>query len=72
MKYLATISFDGNILSKEFFSMEQAAEWLDSQNTNLEATATIETISDAGYKTGQRTIKRQVNALEPIKKRPSV
>lgn len=50
MKYKATIIINGNSISKEFLSINEAAHWLDSENNNLEATSLIETFDEDGNK----------------------
>lgn len=51
MKYRATIIIGGNRITKEFPTMFEAAQWLDSENNNLDATTIIETFDEAGKKT---------------------
>ena len=51
MIYRATIIVNGVKTSKEFPTMFDAAQWLDSENNNLDATTMIETFNDAGVKT---------------------
>lgn len=51
MKYRATIIIGGNKKSKEFPTMFEAAQWLDSENNNFDATTMIETFNEAGIKT---------------------
>ncbi len=50
MKYIATIIENGISTSKEFATIFEAANWLDAQNNNLEATTTIETFDETGQK----------------------
>ena len=50
MKYRATIITDQNTLIKYFNSMREAANWLDSENNNFNATTIIETLDDARNK----------------------
>lgn len=50
MTYRATIINNGNKSSKEFTTMQEAAQWLDSENNNLEATTIIESFYDSGKK----------------------
>lgn len=50
MKYKATIFSNGIRTSKEFSTMIEAAQWLDSENNNLDATTMIETFDEAGNK----------------------
>lgn len=51
MNYKATIIINGISRSKDFPTMAEAAQWLDSENNNLDATTIIETFNDAGVKT---------------------
>lgn len=51
MKYKATVITNNNRVSKEFSTMFEAAQWLDSKNDNLNATTMIETFNEAGKKT---------------------
>ena len=51
MKYRATIVTSNSRISKEFPTMFAAAQWLDSENNNLDATTIIETFDEAGNKT---------------------
>ena len=51
MKYRATIIIGGNRISKDFSTTTEAAQWLDSENNNLDATTMIETFNEAGDKT---------------------
>lgn len=50
MIYKATIIINGSKFSKEFNTLSEAAQWLDSENNNLEATTLIETYDEAGRK----------------------
>ena len=50
MKYLATIFEPAGQLSEFFNTIQEAAEWLDSRNNNLEYTTMIDTVDDAGRK----------------------
>lgn len=50
MKYRATIFNNGIRTSKEFSTMIEAAQWLDSENNNLEATTMIEILDKTGNK----------------------
>ena len=51
MIYKATIIKNGTARARLFSTMSEAAQWLDSENNNLEATTTIETYDEAGQKT---------------------
>ena len=51
MRYRATIILNGIQHTKEFPTMFDAAQWLDSQNNNLDATTMIETFDETGRKT---------------------
>ena len=50
MIYKATIIINGSKFAKEFNTLSEAAQWLDSENNNLEATTLIETYDEAGRK----------------------
>ena len=50
MKYKATIIKPTGSFSQVFNTAHEAAEWLDSQNNNLEDTSLIETFDEAGNK----------------------
>lgn len=50
MKYKATIIIKGISTSKTFPTIYEAAQWLDSENNNLEAVTIIETFDEAGNK----------------------
>ena len=50
MKYIATIITGKERRSREFPTMFDAAQWLDSENNNLDATTIIETFDEAGNK----------------------
>ena len=50
MKYTATIIINGNKISRDFTTIFDAAQWLDSENNNLDAIAMIETFDEAGNK----------------------
>lgn len=50
MKYIATIFLPTGSRSQEFSSITLAAEWLDSENNNLENTTMIETYDENGRK----------------------
>jgi hypothetical protein len=51
MRYKATIVIGGSRISKEFPTISAAAQWLDSENNNLDATTIIETFDESGKKT---------------------
>ena len=50
MIYKATIVNGRERLSREFSTLFEAAQWLDSQNNNMDATTIIETFDDTGNK----------------------
>lgn len=50
MRYRATIFEPYGELAEEFNTIQEAAEWLDSRNNNLERTTMIDTIDDSGRK----------------------
>ena len=50
MKYKATIYYETGPYSQNFRTINEAAQWLDSENNNLENTTTIESYDDAGNK----------------------
>ena len=51
MTYKATIIKPDGSYSAIFYSMYEAAQWLDQENKNLEDTTMIETYDEAGRKT---------------------
>ena len=50
MIYKATIVNGRERLSREFTTLFEAAQWLDSQSNNMDATTIIETFDDVGNK----------------------
>lgn len=50
MIYKATIIVGVYRTERVFSNMYEAAQWLDSENNNLEATTIIETFDEAGNK----------------------
>lgn len=50
MTYRATIIIGSDRRSRDFPTMFAAAQWLDSENNNLDATTIIETFDEAGNK----------------------
>lgn len=50
MTYRATIIKPTGTFSKEFPSLAEAGNWIDSENNNLECDSIIETFDDNGKK----------------------
>lgn len=50
MKYKATIKNTVGTFSREFSTLNEAAEWLDSENNNLENDSYIETVDGDSIK----------------------
>jgi hypothetical protein len=48
MRYKATIILDAAAVTKSFLSMEEAENWIDSENNNEQYTSYIQTVDQSG------------------------